>query len=114
MKQDRQQEAALLLEEINEYVPPHPIHYKNLGTCYNSLKQHQRALDHFQEAVRLKDGKMDHSDRWDMGIAKKNLKQFDEASMLLVDALEGSRSERGDPIELAKLHDSVGSCYLEM
>ncbi|CAK0816352.1 unnamed protein product [Prorocentrum cordatum] len=114
MKQDRQVEAAVLLEEINDLVPPHPIHHKNLGTCYNSLKQHQRALEHFQEAVRLKDGEMDHSDRWDIGIAKKNLKEFDDAAQLLVDALEGSRKDRGDPVELAKLHDSVGGCYLEM
>lgn len=114
MKQNRQVEAAVLLEEINHFVPPHPIHWKNLGTCYNSLRQHRKALEHFEQAVALKEGWMDPSDRWDIGLAKKNLKEFDEGIALLQAALEGFRAEGVDPVTLAKLHDSIGGCYMEM
>lgn len=113
-KQNRQADAAALLEEINDYVPPNPVHCKNLGTVYNSLRQHARALEHFEMAVALQDGWMESSDRWDIGLAKKNLKQFDEAIKLLIDALEGFSADKSDRVTLAKLHDSIGGCYLEM
>uniref|UniRef100_A0A7S0FFR9 Uncharacterized protein n=1 Tax=Pyrodinium bahamense TaxID=73915 RepID=A0A7S0FFR9_9DINO len=114
MKQARQAEAMLLLEEINGYVPPNPIHCKNLGVTYNQLQQHERALACFEQAVRLQNGVMNPSDHWDIGIAHKHMRNFDEALPSLLNALEGFELENADAVTMAKIHDNVGSCYLEM
>lgn len=42
-KQNRQQEAAELLEEVAKRTPPHEATLRNLGTVYNMLRDHDKA-----------------------------------------------------------------------
>jgi len=116
-KQNRQAESALLLEELRDMMPPHPTIFHNLGTTYNSLKRHSEALACFQLAIKLKEMedneyKMDYSDHWDLGLVYKNLGRLEEARENMEKAFE--LCPRDDIVMLAKVHDSLGSAYLEL
>merc|ERR1719217_1582675 len=54
MKQNRQPEALLLLEELEAMLPPHHIMVSNVGIAYNSLRRHDKALEKFEQSVELK------------------------------------------------------------
>lgn len=112
-KQARQPEAAVLLEEVAKRTPPHPATLNNLGTVYNMMREHEKAQEYF-EAAREVAGHVepDRDYLWYMGIAKKNLGQYDEALPMLERALEEwKRDDPHDDVTIAKLHDTVGSCY---
>mmetsp|Transcript_37711 Transcript_37711/g.82849 ORF Transcript_37711/g.82849 Transcript_37711/m.82849 type:complete len:575 (-) Transcript_37711:74-1798(-) len=111
-KQARQQEAVVLLEEVARRTPPHSATLRNLGTVYNMLGQHEKARDYFQTAMTL-DGHTapDKDDLWNIGLAKKNLGEYEEGLSMLFQALEGwKRDDPDDDVTIAKLHDSVGGC----
>mmetsp|Transcript_80787 Transcript_80787/g.228648 ORF Transcript_80787/g.228648 Transcript_80787/m.228648 type:complete len:540 (+) Transcript_80787:111-1730(+) len=112
-KQARQLEAAVMLEEVAKRTPPHPATLNNLGTVYNMLRQHDKAQEYFEAAMEVAGhDEPEKDDLWNMGIAKKNLGQYDEALPMLVKALEDwQRDDPDDDVTLAKLHDTVGSCY---
>mmetsp|Transcript_46807 Transcript_46807/g.102274 ORF Transcript_46807/g.102274 Transcript_46807/m.102274 type:complete len:560 (-) Transcript_46807:67-1746(-) len=112
-KQARQPEAAVLLEEVAKRSPPHPATLNNLGTVYNMMGQHERAQEYFQAAMELAGHEEpEKDDLWNMGIAKKHMGQYDEALPMLIRALEGwIRDDPKDDVTIAKLHDTVGSCY---
>jgi len=112
-KQARQQEAAVLLEEVAKRTPPHPATLNNLGTVYNMLRQHEKAQEYFEAAMEVAGhDEPEKDDLWNMGIAKKNLGQYDEALPMLEKALEDwMRDDPKDDVTIAKLHDTVGSCY---
>jgi len=116
-KQNRQAESALLLEELRDMMPPHPTIFHNLGTTYNSLRRHSEALTCFQLAIKLKEMedseyKMDYSDHWDLGLAYKNLGRKEEARECMEQAFKLCPGD--DIVMLAKVHDSLGSTYLEL
>lgn len=112
-KQARQEEAAVLLEEVAKRTPPHPATLNNLGTVYNMLRQHEKAQEYFQAAMEVAGhDEPEKDDLWNMGIAKKHMGEYEEALPMLVKALEDwYRDEPEDDVTLAKLHDTVGSCY---
>jgi len=112
-KQARQPEAAVLLEELAKRTPPHPATLVNLGTVYNMMREHEKAQEYFEAAMEVAGhDEMQKDDLWNIGIAKKNLKQYDEALPMLEKALElWLKEEPDDDVTLAKLHDTVGSCY---
>jgi len=112
-KQARQKEAAVLLEEVAKRSPPHPATLNNLGTVYNMLREHDKAQEYFAAAMEVAgNDEPDKDDLWNIGIAKKNLGQYEEALPMLLKALEEwQRQEPEDTITIAKLHDTVGSCY---
>eukprot|EP00434_Breviolum_minutum_P035190 symbB.v1.2.031142.t2/scaffold3583.1/size55484/1 len=88
-KQNRQQEAAELLERT----PPHEATLRNLGTVYNMLREHDKDL-------------------WNLGIVEMHKKNFDEAAPLLERALAAFQADDPeDDVTIAKLRDSVGMCY---
>merc|ERR1712187_533500 len=66
MKQNRQAEAMLLLEDLESMLPPHPIMLHNLGLAYNSLRMHEKAMEKFKRAVALNNGKMAYDDYWNL------------------------------------------------
>lgn len=112
-KQARQKEAAVLLEEVAKRTPPHPATLNNLGTVYNMLRQHDKAQEYFEAAMEVA-GHVDpdKEDLWNIGIAKKNLGQYQDALPMLEQALEEwQRDDPSDDVTIAKLHDTVGSCY---
>lgn len=112
-KQARQPEAAVLLEEVAKRTPPHSATLRNLGTVYNMLGEHEKAQEYFVAAQQL-DGhdEPEKDDLWNVGLAQKNLGNYEEALPMLVKALEGWQLEEPeDDVTIAKLHDSVGSCY---
>ena len=49
-KQNRQQEAAELLEEVARRTPPHEATLRNLGTVYNMLRDHDKAGEGLETA----------------------------------------------------------------
>eukprot|EP00439_Symbiodinium_sp_Y106_P025035 s6812_g3.t1 len=103
-KQQRQPEAAVLLEEVAKRTPPHPATLNNLGTVYNMMRDHEKAQEYFLAAQQ--------DDLWNMGIAKKHLGHYEEALPMLLKALEGWKTEEpDDDVTIAKLHDTVGSCF---
>lgn len=112
-KQARQPEAAVLLEEVAKRTPPHPATLNNLGTVYNMMREHEKAQEYFQAAMEVAGhSEPEKDDLWNIGIAKKNLGQYEEALPMLVKALEDwKRDDPHDDVTLAKLHDTVGSCY---
>lgn len=112
-KQARQPEAAVLLEEVAKRTPPHPATLTNLGTVYNMMHQHEKAQEYFQAAMEIAGrAEPDKEDLWNMGIAKKNLGQYEEALPMLERALEEwKRDDPWDDVTIAKLHNTVGSCY---
>lgn len=112
-KQARQPEAAVLLEEVAKRTPPHPATLNNLGTVYNMMRQHEKAQEYFRAAMEVAGhSEPEKDDLWNIGIAKKNLGQYEEALPMLVKALEDwKRDEPHDDVTIAKLHDTVGSCY---
>jgi len=112
-KQARQAEAAVLLEEVAKRTPPHPATLNNLGTVYNMLRQHEKAEEYFEAAQEVAGhGEPEKDDLWNMGIAKKNQGQYEEALPMLEKALEDWMvDEPHDDVTIAKLHDTVGSCY---
>mmetsp|Transcript_89582 Transcript_89582/g.248766 ORF Transcript_89582/g.248766 Transcript_89582/m.248766 type:complete len:551 (+) Transcript_89582:102-1754(+) len=112
-KQARQQEAAVLLEEVAKRTPPHPATLNNLGTVYNMLRQHEKAQEYFKAAQEVAGHQEpEKDDLWNMGIAKKNLGEYEEALPMLEKALKDwQRDDPHDDVTLAKLHDTVGSCY---
>ncbi|CAK0819727.1 unnamed protein product [Prorocentrum cordatum] len=112
-KQARQPEAAVLLEEVAKRTPPHPATLNNLGTVYNMMRQPEKAEEYFKAAMEVAGHEEPvKDDLWNLGIAKKNMKRYDEALPMLLKALEGwEREEPEDDVTLAKLHDTVGSCY---
>lgn len=112
-KQARQKEAAVLLEEVAKRTPPHPATLNNLGTVYNMLREHEKAQEYFQAAMEVAGhSEPQKDDLWNMGIAKKNMGQYDEALPMLLKALEDwKRDDPTDDVTLAKLHDTVGSCF---
>lgn len=106
----------MFLEELRDMMPPHPTIYHNLGTTYNSLRRHEEALKCFQCAIKLKEEmydnyEMDYSDYWDLGLAYKNLARSQDA----IDNIEKAYElcPKDDTVMLAKVHDSLGSAYLE-
>lgn len=114
-KQHRQADAAELLEELATKAPPHPATFINLGTVYNQLKQFEKAESWFLQAVNLKGGTPEREDRWNLGIAKKNMGKYDEALTMLEQALaEFQEHEPEQPVTIAKLHSSVGGCLHDM
>eukprot|EP00929_Paragymnodinium_shiwhaense_P035250 TRINITY_DN19056_c0_g1_i2.p1 TRINITY_DN19056_c0_g1~~TRINITY_DN19056_c0_g1_i2.p1 ORF type:complete len:564 (+),score=165.85 TRINITY_DN19056_c0_g1_i2:32-1723(+) len=112
-KQARQPEAAVLLEEVAARTPPHPATLINLGTVYNMMREHEKAQEYFEAAMEVAGHEEpEKDDLWNMGIAKKHLGQYDEALPMLVKALDDwKRDEPEDDVTIAKLHDTVGSCY---
>jgi len=113
-KQARQAEAAVLLEEVAKRTPPHEATLRNLGTVYNQLREFDKARTYFDAAAELV-GEMEKEDLWNIGIVHKNKKEYDEAAPMLEKALEAwLQDDPDDDVTLAKLHDTVGSCYDEM
>lgn len=112
-KQMRQQDAAVLLEEVAARTPPHTATLRNLGTVYNQLGQFEKARGYFEAAAELSnDEKEGKDDLWNLGIVKKNTGDYAGAAPMLEAALEAwYRDDPGDDVTLAKLHDTVGSCY---
>lgn len=112
-KQARQPEAAVFLEEVAKRTPPHPATLNNLGTVYNMMREHEKAQEYFQAAMEVAGNEEPQKDDlWNMGIAKKHMGQYDEALPMLLKALEDwKRDEPKDDVTIAKLHDTVGSCY---
>ncbi|CAE7206329.1 unnamed protein product [Symbiodinium microadriaticum] len=100
-KQQRQPEAAVLLEEVAKRTPPHPV----------SMRDHEKAQEYFLAAQQVAGHEEpDKDDLWNMGIAKKHLGQYEEALPMLLKALEGWKAEEpDDDVTIAKLHDTVGS-----
>jgi len=84
-----------------------------LGTVYNMMREHEKAQEYFQAAMEVAGhDEPQKDDLWNMGIAKKNMKEYDEALPMLVKAIElWKRDEPHDDVTIAKLHDTVGSCY---
>lgn len=121
-KQNRQAEAAPMLEEVAKLTPPHEATLRNLGTVYNQLREHDKAKVYFDAAAELVGKKneqgellLDKEDLWNIGLVHKNKKNYDEAALMLDQALEKWLEEDPeDDVTLAKLYDSVGSCYDEM
>lgn len=121
-KQNRQAEAAPMLEEVAKLTPPHEATLRNLGTVYNQLRDHDKAKVYFDAAAELvgeRDANgqliLDKEDLWNIGLVHKNKKNYDEAAPMLDQALEKWLEEDPeDDVTLAKLYDSVGSCYDEM
>jgi tetratricopeptide (TPR) repeat protein len=114
-KQNRQADAAELLEELATLAPPHPATFINLGTVYNQLKQYDKAEVWFKQAINLKGGEPEREDLWYLGICKKNQGKFSEGLDLLQQALELFLIHEPDhPVTLAKLHSSVGGCLHDM
>jgi len=114
-KQHRQADAAELLEELANKAPPHPATFVNLGTVYNQLKMYEKAEVWFRQAVNLKGGTPGRDDLWNIGIAKKNMKLYDEALPMLEQALvEFQEHEPDHPVTIAKLHSSVAGCLHDM
>lgn len=111
-KQSRQRDAVTLLEEVARRTPPHSTTLRNLGTVYNQLGEFQQAKAFFEAAVELNNRQADKEDLWNLGLVQSNLGNHSEASSLLLDALEAWRQDAPeDHVTIAKLHDSVGSCY---
>eukprot|EP00928_Gymnodinium_smaydae_P004191 TRINITY_DN11457_c0_g1_i1.p1 TRINITY_DN11457_c0_g1~~TRINITY_DN11457_c0_g1_i1.p1 ORF type:complete len:808 (-),score=135.98 TRINITY_DN11457_c0_g1_i1:87-2510(-) len=114
-KQNRQADAADLLEELANKAPPHPATFINLGTVYNQLRQYDRAESWFQQAVNLKGGVPGREDHWNLGIVRKNQGRYDEALPMLEQALaEFQEHEPEHPVTIAKLHSTVGGCLHDM
>lgn len=115
-KQQRMQEAKVLLEEIAKRTPPHPATLNNLGTVCNMLKDHDKAQEYFLAAQQVAGHENpDKDDLWNMGIAKNHLGLHDEALPMLLKALEGYETEEpDDDVTIAKIQDTVGSCYHKM
>eukprot|EP00812_Abedinium_dasypus_P012874 NODE_637_length_1432_cov_349.092956.p1 GENE.NODE_637_length_1432_cov_349.092956~~NODE_637_length_1432_cov_349.092956.p1 ORF type:complete len:426 (+),score=172.18 NODE_637_length_1432_cov_349.092956:3-1280(+) len=114
-KQHRQADAADLLEELATKAPPHPATFINLGTVYNQMRQYDKAEAWFLQAVNLKGGEPGREDLWNLGIAKKNQKQYDEALPMLEQALQEFQEHEPDhPVTIAKLHSSVSGCLFDM
>jgi len=113
-KQARQPEAAVLLEEVAKRTPPHEATLRNLGTVYNQLRQFDKAKTYFDAAAELV-GEVQKEDNWNLGLVHKNKKNYAEAAPLLEKALsQWMRDDPNDEVTLAKLYDSLGSCYDEM
>lgn len=111
MKQNRQAEAMLLLEELESMLPPHPIMLHNLGLAYNSMRMHDKAMDAFERAVVLNRGVKAYDDYWNIGITLKHMKNYKDAFLELIKALELAPGHPSvDDVTLAKLHDTLGSC----
>eukprot|EP00933_Yihiella_yeosuensis_P042976 TRINITY_DN37658_c0_g1_i1.p1 TRINITY_DN37658_c0_g1~~TRINITY_DN37658_c0_g1_i1.p1 ORF type:complete len:648 (-),score=147.95 TRINITY_DN37658_c0_g1_i1:81-2024(-) len=119
-KQARQAEAAPLLEEVAKRTPPHEATLRNLGTVYNQLREFDKAKVYFDAAAELvnqgrTDGRQDKEDLWNIGLVHKNKKEFDIAVPMLEQALaQWLEEDPEDDVTLAKLYDSVGSCYDDM
>merc|ERR1740121_3626028 len=77
------------------------------------MREHEKAQEYFEAAMEIAGhDNPDKEDLWNIGIAKKNLKQYDEALPMLVKALEDWKTDDPlDDVTIAKLHDTVGSCY---
>eukprot|EP00928_Gymnodinium_smaydae_P044688 TRINITY_DN2980_c0_g1_i1.p1 TRINITY_DN2980_c0_g1~~TRINITY_DN2980_c0_g1_i1.p1 ORF type:complete len:610 (+),score=177.43 TRINITY_DN2980_c0_g1_i1:110-1939(+) len=113
-KQNRQAEAAPLLEEVAKRTPPHEATLRNLGTVYNMLREHDKARVYFEAAAALVGGQ-GKEDHWNLGIVHMHKGEYDEAAPLLEMALAGfMRDEPDDDVTLAKLRDSLGMCYDDM
>ncbi|CAL1126654.1 unnamed protein product [Cladocopium goreaui] len=112
-KQQRMPEAAVMLEEVAKRTPPHPATLNNLGTVYNMMRDHEKAQEYFLAAQQVAGhDEPDKNDLWNMGIAKKHLRYYDEALPMLLKALEAWKVEEpDDDVTIAKLHDTVGSCF---
>eukprot|EP00913_Durusdinium_trenchii_P033058 g30949.t1 len=132
-KQQRMPEAAVMLEEVAKRTPPHPATLNNLGTVYNMMRDHEKAQEYFIAAQEVAGhDQPDKNDLWsldthaatdggrarmarqrrNMGIAKKHLGYYDEALPMLLKALEAWKVEEpDDDVTIAKLHDTVGSCF---
>lgn len=112
-KQQRMPEAAVMLEEVAKRTPPHPATLNNLGTVYNMMRDHEKAQEYFLAAQQVAGhDEPDKNDLWNMGIAKKHLGYYDEALPMLLKALEAWKVEEpDDDVTIAKLHDTVGSCF---
>ncbi|CAJ1333507.1 unnamed protein product [Effrenium voratum] len=121
-KQNRQAEAAPMLEEVAKLTPPHEATLRNLGTVYNQLREHDKAKVYFDAAAELVGGRdangeliLDKEDLWNIGLVHKNKQNYEEAAPMLDQALEKwLKEDPDDDVTLAKLYDSVGSCYDEM
>lgn len=114
-KQHRFQDCADALHQVEDIGIEHPATYVNLGTAYNAMRRYDRAAYYFEKSILLKDGIMDGDDKWNMGLVKKNLGQFDEAQPLLEEALEFHyQTTPDDKVMIAKVHDSCGSLYKDM
>ncbi|CAJ1335988.1 unnamed protein product [Effrenium voratum] len=110
-KQNRQAEAATLLEELARRTPPHEATLRNLGTVYNMLREHDKAKTYFEAASELV-GQREKEDLWNLGIVEMHKKNFLEAAPLLEQALAAwQQDEPEDDVTIAKLRDSVGMCY---
>lgn len=113
-KQHRQADAAPLLEEVAKLTPPHEATLRNLGTVYNQLRQFDKAKTYFDAAAELL-GRMDKEDLWNLGLVAKNKGNFEEGIKMLEQSLEQWLiDDPNDDVTLAKLYDSVGSCYDDM
>lgn len=112
-KQARQPEAAVLLEEVAKRTPPHPATLNNLGTVYNMMRQHDKAQEYFLAAMEVAGHDTpEKEDLWNIGIAKKHQGKYEEALPMLEKALaDWMVDEPDDDVTIAKLHDTVGSCY---
>ena len=49
----REREAINAYDELLAYEPDNPGHYANLGIAYDRLGQHEQALKHYQQALKL-------------------------------------------------------------
>lgn len=111
MKQNRQAEAMLLLEDLESMLPAHPIMLHNLGLAYNSLRMHDKAMAAFEQAVALKNGELAYDDYWNIGITLNHTKRHRDAFLQLIRALELAPSDpKVDDVTLAKLNNTLGSC----
>lgn len=112
-KQNRQPECAELLEELARSSGPHPTLQENLGTVYNSMGDHYRALACFEEAIKLRGGVASREDIWNVAIAKKNMGELNQAVPMMEVALARFSSEEPlCPVTLGKVHDTLAECYL--
>eukprot|EP00913_Durusdinium_trenchii_P024421 g22924.t1 len=94
-KQNRQAEAAKLLEGVAERTPPHEATLRNLGTVYNMLRDHDKAKIYFNAASQL------------VGEVEKEETTGNYSFALA--AFQAYDPE--DDVTIAKLRDSVGMCY---
>eukprot|EP00913_Durusdinium_trenchii_P009883 g9276.t1 len=105
-KQNRQAEAAPMLEEVAKLTPPHEATLRTAsGVLFGEdqrywwdLREHDKAKVYFDAAAELvgerdSNGKLilDKEDLWNIGLVHKNKKNYAEAAPMLDQALEKSK-----------------------
>jgi len=111
MKQRRNAESMVMLEKLESMVPAHPIMLHNIGLAYNSMRMHDKAMEKFEQAVALRDGKMDFDDYWQIGITHMHKGEYNVALGNLSKALALAEIDPlQDFVTLGKLNCNVASC----